>query len=272
VKGSSRTETPFHSRLTAAPTADNRAPTGRLRTRLGSRLRFALLSRHSELQGRGKGVSVRKSGHLLIPLTFITAWYGGWVMLAVFMLESFPALEAYFPIGGIAQLAASDVNSFEPVYTNIERTILSAQGPIQLLFASIGALVLTVPVSWVYFTTSRQAHIDQSFLQTIMILPIVVTGISMIVLNSIALAFSLAGIVAAVRFRFTLNQPADAMYIFVAIGIGLGSGIGALGVAAVISAAFCYATLVIWKLEYGKTLAGPFLTMLTRRDHGEDEY
>jgi hypothetical protein len=215
---------------------------------------------------------VRKSGHLLIPLTFITAWYGGWVLLAVLMLESFPALAAYFPIGGIAQLAASDVNSFEPVYTNIERTVLSAQGPIQLLFASFGAIVLTVPVSWVYFTTSRQARIDQSFLQTIMILPIVVTGISMIVLNSIALAFSLAGIVAAVRFRFTLNQPSDAMYIFVAIGIGLGSGIGALGVAAVISAAFCYATLVIWKLEYGKTLAGPFLTMLTRRDHGEDEY
>jgi hypothetical protein len=29
---------------------------------------------------------------------------------------------------------------------------------------------------------------------------------------------------------------------------------------------------VIWKLEYGKTLSGPFLTMITRRDGGEDEY
>ena len=94
----------------------------------------------------------------------------------------------------------------------------------------------------------------------------------MIVLNSLALAFSLAGIVAAVRFRFALNQPSDAMYIFVAIGIGLGSGIGALGVAAVISVAFVLATLTIWKLEYGKTMSGHFLTMMTRRDAGEDEY
>jgi hypothetical protein len=94
----------------------------------------------------------------------------------------------------------------------------------------------------------------------------------MIVVNSIALAFSLAGVVAAVRFRFTLNQPSDAMYIFVAIALGLGAGIGALGVAAVISFTFVLATLVIWKLEYGKTLAGPFLTMMTRRDAGEDEY
>ena len=215
---------------------------------------------------------MRKSGSLLIPLSIITAWYAAWVLLVFVLLDRFPGLAVYLPLGGIEELAMSDVNSFEPVYTNIERTVLSSRGPVQLMFASIGAAVMTVPVSWVYFTTSRQVRIEQPFLQTIMILPIVVTGIAMIVLNSIALAFSLAGIVAAVRFRFTLDQPSDAMYIFVAIGIGLGAGIGALGVAAVISAAFCYATMIIWKLEYGKTLAGPFLTMLTRRDPGEDDY
>ena len=52
----------------------------------------------------------------------------------------------------------------------------------------------------------------------------------------------------------------------------LGCGIGAVTIAAITSAAFVYATLTIWKLEYGKTLAGPFLTMLTRRDAGEDDY
>ena len=141
-----------------------------------------------------------------------------------------------------------------------------------MLIASVGAVLLAVPVSWAYFITSRIRNIDQSFLQTIMILPVVVAGISMIVLNSVALAFSLAGIVAAVRFRFTLRQPSDAMYIFVAIAIGLGAGIAALGVAGVISFGFVITTLVIWRMEYGKTLAGPFLTMLTRRDAGEDQY
>jgi len=142
----------------------------------------------------------------------------------------------------------------------------------QLAFACIGAVILTIPVTWAYFITSRARRIDQSFVQTIIIMPVVVTGIAMIVMNSLALAFSLAGIVAAVRFRFSLNQPSDAMYIFASIGIGLGSGIGALGVATVISVAFVLATLIIWKLEYGKTLSGGFLTMLTRRDAGEDDY
>jgi hypothetical protein len=93
----------------------------------------------------------------------------------------------------------------------------------------------------------------------------------MIVLNSLALAFSLAGIVAAVRFRFSLDQPSHAMYIFAAISIGLGCGIGSLGVACVISMAFVYANLIIWKLEYGKLLSGPFFSMLTRRSRTDDD-
>lgn len=215
---------------------------------------------------------MRKSGGLLIPLTIIMIYYVFWVVLAIFLLNKFPGLEKYMPLGGIDDLAASELDSFEPVYTHMERTILSPIGPVSLLIASIGAVIFTVPVSWSYFITSRQSRIDQSFLQTIMILPIVVTGIAMIVLNSLALAFSLAGVVAAVRFRFSLKQPSDAMYVFVAIAIGLGSGIGAVGVAGVISMVFVFANLLIWRLEYGKTLAGPFLTMLTRRDAGEDDY
>lgn len=215
---------------------------------------------------------MRRSASLLIPLTLILMYYGFWVGVTMFLATRYPGLAEYLPLGGIGELAASNIDSFEPVYTSVERTLFSATGPVRLLLASIGAIILTIPISWVYFITSRARRIDQSFLQTIVILPTVVTGIAMIVVHSLALAFSLAGVVAAVRFRFSLSQPSDAMYIFVAIGIGLGSGIGALGIAGVISFTFVIATLAIWKLEYGKTLAGPFLTMLTRRDAGEDDY
>lgn len=215
---------------------------------------------------------MRRSASLLIPLTLILMYYGFWIGSVAFLLGRYPGLSEYLPLGGISDLAASNFDSFEPVYTSVERTLLSTSGPVRLFLASLGSAILTVPISWVYFITSRTRRIDQSFLQTIMVLPIVVTGIAMIVLNSLALAFSLAGVVAAVRFRFSLSQPSDAMYIFVAIALGLGSGIGAVGVSAVISLTFVLATLIIWKLEYGKTLSGPFLTMLTRRDGGEDEY
>ena len=214
---------------------------------------------------------MRKSGGLLIPLTLIVMYYAFLIVAIKYLLDFFPSLEHYFPVGGVEDLVGMS-DSFEPVYSSVEERIYSSVGPIRLLFASFGSILLAVPVSWAFLITSRVRTIDQSFLQTIMILPIVVTGISMIVLNSLALAFSLAGVVAAVRFRFTLRQPSDAMYIFVAIAIGLGSGIGALGIACVISFTFVMATLIIWKLEYGKSLSGPFLTMMTRRDGGEEDY
>jgi len=205
-------------------------------------------------------------------MTLIVMYYGFWVGLTWYLLGRYPAINQYLPIGGISYLATIDATSFEPIYSSVDDTVLSVHGPIQLAMACVGAVILTIPVTWAYFITSRARRIDQSFVQTIIIMPVVVTGIAMIVMNSLALAFSLAGIVAAVRFRFSLNQPSDAMYIFASIGIGLGSGIGALGVATVISVAFVLATLIIWKLEYGKTLSGGFLTMLTRRDAGEDDY
>lgn len=215
---------------------------------------------------------MRKAASFLIPITLVTLYYAFWAGLMTVLLRKFPAIQDYFPIGGISALADVENGSFEPVYSSLEETILAPVAAFRLAFASLGAAILIIPVSWVYFITSRSKDVDQSFVQTIIIMPIVVTGISMIVMNSIALAFSLAGIVAAVRFRFTLDQPSQAMYIFAAISIGLGSGIGALGVAMVISIAFVYANLIIWKLEYGKTLSGTFFSMLTRRDRAEDDY
>lgn len=215
---------------------------------------------------------MRRAANFLIPTTLITLYYAFWVLLMAFLLIRVPGFGEYFPVGGLGDLVGADTTSFEPVYSHVEETVLAPYGPLRLVFASIGAAILIVPVSWVYFITSRSKEIDSSFVQTIVIMPIVVTGISMIVLNSLALAFALAGIVAAVRFRFSLEQPSHAMYIFAAISIGLGAGIGALGVAVVISMAFVYPMLIIWKLQYGKVMSGPLFSMLTRHDDDEDGY
>lgn len=216
---------------------------------------------------------MRRAANFLIPVTLITFYYLFWFVLLLFLLDTWPQLRDVFPIGGISEIPGRNADSFEPIYSGAEDTVLAPAGPIRLAISSLGAALAIIPVSWAYFITSRSKEVNQSFVQTIIIMPIVVTGISMIVVNSVALAFSLAGIVAAVRFRFTLDQPSHAMYIFVAISIGLAAGIGALGIATVISMAFVYATLIIWKLEYGKMLSGPFFSMLTRRDSTtEDDY
>ena len=72
----------------------------------------------------------------------------------------------------------------------------------------------------------------------------------LLVKYSLALAFSLAGIVAAVRFRNTLDDSKDAVYVFLATAIGLASAVN-LPVAAVISIGFNTIVLVLWYTDFG---------------------
>lgn len=115
---------------------------------------------------------------------------------------------------------------------------------------SVGLLALVMPVAWVYMYTRRYRY-DRALVQSVIILPLVVAGMVMIVKNSLALAFSLAGIVAAVRFRNTLKDPRDAVYIFLALGLGLSAGVQALDIALVMSLSFNLVVLALWRYNFG---------------------
>jgi len=212
---------------------------------------------------------MRRSSNLSIPMAIITLYYVLFIGFFIWLINAYPQTRGYLPIGGIDDMMSAVDDSFEIVETfrrSATEFSIDPNGALKLFFATIGTAILMIPVSWVYILTNRASKIEQSFVQTIVVLPIVVTGIAMVVQNSLALAFSLAGIVAAVRFRFTLEEPSHALYIFTAISIGLAAGIGDLGVAGVISMTFVYAVLVLWKLDYGRSFSGPFFSLLSRRN------
>ncbi len=116
--------------------------------------------------------------------------------------------------------------------------------------AMLAAVLLSIPVAWVYLLTRAKRGYQQSVVQLLIILPTVVAGIVLLVKFSLALAFSLAGIVAAVRFRNTLDDSKDAVYVFLATAIGLASAVN-LPVAAVISIVFNTVVLVLYYTDFG---------------------
>jgi hypothetical protein len=120
-----------------------------------------------------------------------------------------------------------------------------------MALAMIGALVLMLPTSWVYMTERRRKGFDQAMVQTMIVLSVTIAGVVVIVRNSAALAFSLTGIVAAVRFRNTLSDTRDTLYIFTAIGVGLSAGVQALTAALVLSAVFNFVVLIFHRGDYG---------------------
>lgn len=117
--------------------------------------------------------------------------------------------------------------------------------------AMLAAVLLSLPVAWVYLVTRAKRGYQQSVVQLLIMLPAVVAGIVLLVKYSLALAFSLAGIVAAVRFRNTLDDSKDAVYVFLATAIGLSAAVN-IPVAAVLSIGFNATVLVLWYTDFGQ--------------------
>ncbi len=128
------------------------------------------------------------------------------------------------------------------------------QGAVAATVAMIAAALLTLPVAWVYTLTHERRGFRQSVVHTLMLLPVVVAGVVVLVKNSIPLAFSLAGIVAAVRFRNTLEDSKDAVYIFLSTGVGLAAGVS-LPVAAALSVVFNLLIVTLWLTDFARTPA-----------------
>jgi hypothetical protein len=116
--------------------------------------------------------------------------------------------------------------------------------------AMLASVLLALPVAWVYLLTRAKQGYQQSVVQLLIILPAVVAGVVLLVKFSLALAFSLAGIVAAVRFRNTLDDSKDAVYVFLATAIGLAAAVN-VPVAAVLSVGFNVIVLTLWYTDFG---------------------
>jgi hypothetical protein len=137
----------------------------------------------------------------------------------------------------------NDMSSiFAPLFRSLPPLAMGAA-------AVVGAFLLALPVAFVYVRTRNSLKYDQSLVQTVIMLPVVITSILIVVQNSLALAFSLAGIVAAVRFRNNLKDSRDAVYIFAAVGVGFAAGVGQLAIATFLSLFFSSLELILWKLD-----------------------
>ena len=121
----------------------------------------------------------------------------------------------------------------------------------------VGTLLLMLPVTWVYMSARNIPGHSQAVVQTLMILPLVVAGIVLIVRDSLALAFSLAGVVAAVRFRTNLKDSRDVVYVFLAIAVGFAAGVQTLAVGAVLTIVFNFLLLLTWRYDYGRNILTP---------------
>ena len=184
------------------------------------------------------------------PFIRVLAYYVGLLAAALLIDRYLPGLRslidtpAFGPVGDTFGLG-------EPA-ADLPAAPADAAGIRTVVAVSVATVALMLPVAWVYVMTRAKSGYRQSLVQTLLILPIVVAGVVGVVKNSIALAFGLAGIVAAVSFRNRLRDSKDAVVIFLAIAVGLACGVQAAGIAAAVSVMFNVVMLLLWWSDFGR--------------------
>ncbi len=194
------------------------------------------------------------------PVRRLVAYYSVLALVYAAIIYSIPAAtdaiagEDTVPAVG-AILLEDGLNS--PIVDSALNVASAAQLALTVLLALFGTIALMLPVSWVYMSARHLRRHSQVVAQALIILPIVVTGIVFIVRDSLALAFSLAGVVAAVRFRTNMRDPRDLVFIFLAIAVGFSAGVQALEVGVLVSIVFNFVVLLSWRYDFGRSALAP---------------
>jgi hypothetical protein len=187
-------------------------------------------------------------------LLWIVAYYALFAAAVILLRRQFPELGGLLESGRLRELAQFDsFGRSEIADAPSASTGFAGWSPGSFtLLALVGALATTLPLAWVYSLTRRKRGFQQSMVHTLILLPIAIAGMLVLIQNSLALAFSLAGVVAVLRFRNTLEDTKDGAYIFIATTIGISAAVGVLVVGIVTSVVFNVCVLALWWIDFAR--------------------
>jgi hypothetical protein len=121
------------------------------------------------------------------------------------------------------------------------------------LLASVGtALILGLIISIVYRKTHSSKTPSHAFSLALVVLAAIVAVIILLVGNSVARAFSLAGAFQIIRFRSAVGSAKDITFVLFSMAVGLCCGMGFILYGALSTVLLCGVMVVLEVTKYGK--------------------
>lgn len=119
-----------------------------------------------------------------------------------------------------------------------------------VLITLVLSFVLTSAIGLVYQKTHRNVSYSQSFVQTLVMVGMVIAVIMLVVGSNIARAFALVGALSVIRFRNAIKETRDVGFIFFAMCIGMTTGTRFYVLAVLATIAISIAILVMFKFNW----------------------
>ncbi|MFY1652208.1 DUF4956 domain-containing protein [Solwaraspora sp. WMMB762] len=112
------------------------------------------------------------------------------------------------------------------------------------------SFVLSAIIGWVYRATHRNVSYSQSYVQTLIILGMLISLIMLVVGSNIARAFALVGALSVVRFRNAIKETRDVGFIFLVMGVGMACGTRFYLLAVIATVAICLIIGVMYRFNW----------------------
>lgn len=120
-----------------------------------------------------------------------------------------------------------------------------------VLLSLILAFVLGQLVAWVYYATHTGLSYARSFVQSLILITVVIAMVMSVIGNNIITAVGLMGALAIVRFRNIIKDTRDIAFIFFCLVIGMACGSHKYGTAIVGTGFLCLIVLYLYYTDFG---------------------
>lgn len=120
-----------------------------------------------------------------------------------------------------------------------------------LLVSLLLAFVCGHVIAWIYMLTHNGLSYSRSYVNSLVLMPVLVALVMLILSNNLVLAFGLMAIFAMVRFRSVLRDTLDTAYVLAVIVLGLACGTLKFSSAIVGCVAMAIIMLYFWMSGFG---------------------
>ena len=123
--------------------------------------------------------------------------------------------------------------------------------PQTIVLSLLLAFVLGQVLAWVYYLTHTGLSYSRSYVQSLILLAVVISMVMTVIGNNIITAFGLMGALAIVRFRNVIKDTRDICFIFCALVIGMASGSHRYVTAILGTAILCLIIIYLFWTDFG---------------------
>lgn len=115
------------------------------------------------------------------------------------------------------------------------------------------SFLLSTLIAMVYEKTFLGLSYSRNFVQSLILSSIVASTVMQAIGDSLASGLGMMGALAIIRFRTSLKDPRDIIFMFAALASGIACGVGGYHIAIIGTVGFCFAALILYNCPLGQT-------------------